>query len=148
MDSGFWAGRFLSGPRRQGCIKIITRAHPETPDGTLAVSNSKRRHFSYWQGNQGVARRRTWYRLAERRDWRSSPPKPLRPPPKAVAKSAGGPTAPGRKRTLSGRKLTIDSCSQNRLFLRLRSPFLASKSLLSREKPSGPYQPQHSLPGS
>ncbi len=28
------------------------------------------------------------------------------PPPKAVAKSAGGPTAPGRKRTLSGWKLT------------------------------------------
>ncbi|MGA7640835.1 MAG: hypothetical protein WBW56_01410, partial [Syntrophobacteraceae bacterium] len=27
------------------------------------------------------------------------------PPPKAAAKSAGGPTAPGRKRTLSGWKL-------------------------------------------
>ncbi|MGO9414716.1 MAG: hypothetical protein ACLP51_06190, partial [Syntrophobacteraceae bacterium] len=37
------------------------------------------------------------YRLAERRDRRSSPPKPLRPPPKAVAKSAGGPTALGGK---------------------------------------------------
>ena len=32
------------------------------------------------------------------------------PPPKAVAKSAGGPTAPGRKRTLSGRKLTQPAC--------------------------------------
>jgi|GEM_PF-1015013 hypothetical protein len=33
--------------------------HPETPDRTLAVSESKRRHFSSWQGNRGAARRRT-----------------------------------------------------------------------------------------
>ena len=34
------------------------------------------------------------------------PGEALRPQPKAAAKSAGGFTAPGRKRTLSGRKLT------------------------------------------
>ncbi len=33
--------------------------HPETPNETLAVSNSERRHFSSWQGNQGFTRRRT-----------------------------------------------------------------------------------------
>jgi|GEM_PF-680561 hypothetical protein len=34
------------------------------------------------------------------------------PQPKAVAKSAGGPTAPGRKRTLSGWKL-VNVCYSN-----------------------------------
>ncbi len=30
------------------------------PNKRLAVSDSERRHFSSWQGNQGVVRRRTW----------------------------------------------------------------------------------------
>jgi hypothetical protein len=36
--------------------------HPETPDETLLVSNSETRDFSSWQGNQGIARRRTQVR--------------------------------------------------------------------------------------
>ena len=36
------------------------------------------------------------------------------PPPKAAANLAGGPTAPGRKRTISGRKLImIVYCENN-----------------------------------
>jgi len=40
----------------------LVSVHPETPDVTLTVSNSERRHFSSWQGNRGFARRRTWVR--------------------------------------------------------------------------------------
>jgi hypothetical protein len=36
--------------------------HPETPDGYSLVFIWKTSNFSSWQGNQGVARRRTlWY---------------------------------------------------------------------------------------
>src|SRR5919198_2634787 len=34
----------------------LDSVHPETPDVTLVVSGSKRRHFLSWQGNQGIAR--------------------------------------------------------------------------------------------
>ena len=37
----------------------IASFHPETPDVKLLVSDSERRDFSSWQGNRGVARRRT-----------------------------------------------------------------------------------------
>ena len=40
-------------------LAILFSVHPETPDETLLVSNSETRDFSSWQGNQGVARRRT-----------------------------------------------------------------------------------------
>src|SRR5208282_5277115 len=33
--------------------------HLETPDETLALSESQRRDFSFWLGNRGLARRRT-----------------------------------------------------------------------------------------
>src|SRR6266568_6509250 len=33
--------------------------HPETPDVKVAVSDLERRDFLSWQGNQGIARRRT-----------------------------------------------------------------------------------------
>ncbi|SPF46262.1 hypothetical protein SBDP1_590039 [Syntrophobacter sp. SbD1] len=46
---------------RDGNSKIIS-VHPETPDVTLTVSNSERRHFSSWQGNRVFARRRTYVR--------------------------------------------------------------------------------------
>ena len=46
------------------CGEIMTSnqfsVHPEIPDETLAVSDSERRHFSFWLGNRGIARRRTW----------------------------------------------------------------------------------------
>jgi hypothetical protein len=38
-------------------IKVVS--HPETPDETLLVSNSETRDFSSWQGNRGLARRRS-----------------------------------------------------------------------------------------
>src|SRR5208337_2799539 len=41
------------------CLFRLISFHPETPDERLAVSDSERRHFSSWQGNRGVARRRT-----------------------------------------------------------------------------------------
>ncbi len=44
-----------------GLVQLLS-VHPETPDETLAVFDSERRHFSSWQGNRGVARRRTWVR--------------------------------------------------------------------------------------
>ena len=40
----------------------LSSFHPETPDVKLPVSNSERRDFSSWQGNQGIARRRTTVR--------------------------------------------------------------------------------------
>jgi hypothetical protein len=38
---------------------LLKSFHPETPDEKLLVSNSERRYFLSWQGNQGIARRRT-----------------------------------------------------------------------------------------
>jgi len=67
----------ISAP--QPCI------HPENPHAILAVSNPERRHFSSWQGNQGFAGRRT-----------------VGTPHKKSRRL----TQPGRKRTLSGWKLT------------------------------------------
>ncbi|MGD0843021.1 MAG: hypothetical protein ABSA06_01450 [Geobacteraceae bacterium] len=40
-------------------LQEYANVHTETPDETLLVSNSETRDFSSWQGNQGVARRRT-----------------------------------------------------------------------------------------
>ena len=40
-------------------MELLTSVHPETPDETLLVSNLGTRDFSSWQGNRGVARRRT-----------------------------------------------------------------------------------------
>ena len=37
----------------------VASVHPETPDETLLFSNSEKRDFLSWQGNQGVVRRRT-----------------------------------------------------------------------------------------
>jgi hypothetical protein len=39
--------------------KVLASVHPETPDKTLPVSDSERRHFTSRLGNQGFARRRT-----------------------------------------------------------------------------------------
>jgi len=36
--------------------------HPETPDEKLAVSDLESGDFSFWQGNRGIARRRTTVR--------------------------------------------------------------------------------------
>ena len=41
---------------------VLFSFHPETPDVKLLVFNSETRDFSSWQGNQGVARRRTQVR--------------------------------------------------------------------------------------
>ena len=38
---------------------LLFSFHPDTPDEKLLVFNSEARIFSSWQGNQGVARRRT-----------------------------------------------------------------------------------------
>jgi hypothetical protein len=42
-----------------GTALVLFSFHPETPDEKLLVFNSESRIFSSWQGNQGVARRRT-----------------------------------------------------------------------------------------
>jgi hypothetical protein len=63
---------------------MIDSVHPESPDEALSVSESERRDFSFRQGDQGIARRRTTC-TSHKQDHR------LR--------------LPGRKRTLSGRKL-------------------------------------------
>jgi hypothetical protein len=59
-------------------------SHPETPDVKLTVSESERRFFSFRQGDQGIAQRRTIC-TSHKQDNRLTPA--------------------GRKRTLSGRKL-------------------------------------------
>jgi len=43
-------------------IYQLSSFDPETPDVKLLVFNSETRDFSSWQGNQGVARRRTQVR--------------------------------------------------------------------------------------
>src|SRR5208283_5402671 len=60
-------GRFHSRPRsahytRLSIMVSLFSVHPETSDESLAVFDSERRHFSSWQGNRGVARRRTYVR--------------------------------------------------------------------------------------
>jgi hypothetical protein len=40
-------------------MQELVSFHPEPPDEKLLVSDSERRDFSSWQGNRGVARRRT-----------------------------------------------------------------------------------------
>jgi hypothetical protein len=52
---------FLALGKFCGMVLLIS-VHPETPDETLLVSNSETRDFSSWQGNRGVARRRTLVR--------------------------------------------------------------------------------------
>jgi len=41
---------------------FISSFHPETPDEKLLVSASESGDFFSWQGNQGIARRRTLVR--------------------------------------------------------------------------------------
>ncbi len=41
------------------CIALLVSVHPETPDGHSEVFELETRSFSSWQGNQGLARRRT-----------------------------------------------------------------------------------------
>jgi len=49
---------------------VLIRFHPETPDVKLLVFNSETRDFSSWQGNQGIARRRTQVRRTSKpADW-------------------------------------------------------------------------------
>ena len=38
---------------------MLISFHPETPDEKQLVSDSERKDFLSWQGNQGIARRRT-----------------------------------------------------------------------------------------
>jgi hypothetical protein len=41
---------------------LLVSYHPETPDMKLAVSELESGDFSFWQGNRGIARRRTTVR--------------------------------------------------------------------------------------
>jgi len=54
-----WSSRRINLPSSAPYVLLIDSVHPETPDETLLVSNSETRDFSSWQGNRGVARRRT-----------------------------------------------------------------------------------------
>jgi hypothetical protein len=49
-------------PHRQHSKKFQGSFHPETQDKHFAVSRSERGDFLSWQGNQGIARRRTQVR--------------------------------------------------------------------------------------
>jgi len=42
-----------------GKRSLLVSFHPETPDDKLVVSDSERGDFLFWQGNQGLERRRT-----------------------------------------------------------------------------------------
>ena len=55
---------------------LLTRIHPETLNEMPEVSNSESRHFSFWQGNQGIARRRTKNLDAPARSRRLTQPEP------------------------------------------------------------------------
>jgi hypothetical protein len=63
LQIGGEAGEMIMVATNQKAIirssRHLVSVHPETPDETLLVSNSETRDFSSWQGNQGVARRRT-----------------------------------------------------------------------------------------
>jgi hypothetical protein len=40
-------------------VVLLISFHPEIPDEKKLVYDSERRDFSFWAGNQGIARRRT-----------------------------------------------------------------------------------------
>ena len=44
------------------CFQPLVSFHPETPDEKRVVSGLERINFSFWQGNQEIARRRTFVR--------------------------------------------------------------------------------------
>ena len=46
-------------PESQLRADNLTRAHPETPDGAMVVSNAEMSNFPQGLENQGIARRRT-----------------------------------------------------------------------------------------
>jgi hypothetical protein len=50
----------------KGFPNDLISVHPEAPDGTLAVSNPESRDFSFWPGNRGLARKRTWVRCTRK----------------------------------------------------------------------------------
>jgi hypothetical protein len=55
----FFAAVKQDQPASDAHAYFLVSFHPETPDAKLLVSNSETRIFSSWQGNQGIARRRT-----------------------------------------------------------------------------------------
>jgi len=67
---------------------LLVSVHPATPDGHSVVSNSEMSNFSQGQGNQGIARRRT-FGTSHKRSSRLTPRL--------------------RKRAISGWKLVTDS---------------------------------------
>jgi hypothetical protein len=52
----FWQVNVFNG---NGSHILVISFHQETPDEKLAVSDSESGDFSSWQGNRGIARRRT-----------------------------------------------------------------------------------------
>jgi hypothetical protein len=58
------------GQRRETCLRadpaFAASSHPETPDEKLLVSDSESGDLLSWQGNQGIARRRTEVRCTSK----------------------------------------------------------------------------------